>query len=126
VIKAWQQINPKNLPSVPIEKLAGLVQYVFESGKDELEVELDDDTDCVQMVMDFVYDRQLQGNKAFTFDQTLELLNWAVDLGEEEEEREQEQQEQEQEQQEQEQEQQEQEQEQQEENEEQSTKPQPQ
>ena len=49
-------------------------------------MELEDDTDYVQMVMDFVYDRQLQGNKAFTFDETLEMLNWAVDSGEEEEE----------------------------------------
>ena len=34
-------------------------------------MELDEDTDYMQMVLDFVDDRELEGKKTFTFDEAL-------------------------------------------------------
>jgi hypothetical protein len=55
VVKGWEKINPKNKkPSVSIEKVEMFIKYVFEKSKDELEIDLEEDTDYMQMILDFL------------------------------------------------------------------------
>lgn len=58
-----------------------LMKYVFEKSKDELEMELDPETNFLEMVEDYKQAIDQKDKDKFSFDEAVEVLNWAVDPG---------------------------------------------
>lgn len=76
MVKGWEKVNPKNKkPSVPIEKVELFLKYVFENSNNEREMELEEDTDYMQFILDFLEEHEITDKKMFTLEEALEVLN---------------------------------------------------